>query len=169
MIKDIRIICSLAEATNYFEAGGLYVVVQSLYEQQLKKLKHKEQECAMLRKMLADIDSANVKLHNKIDQLKAENDNLKSLIWWIHIGAEGADKATTEYYENRNTPYEENYWKRIRALQPPTYESKYKLALTEIKGIAEENIRIADLEGLNGVYRRGLAKQILQKISEVIK
>ena len=44
---------------------------------------------------------------------------------------------------------------------------KYKNCLTEIKGIAEENIRIADLEGLNGVYRRGLAKQILQKISEV--
>ena len=39
--------------------------------------------------------------------------------------------------------------------------------LTEIKYIAEENIRIADLEGLNGVYRRGLAEQILQKIDEV--
>ena len=39
--------------------------------------------------------------------------------------------------------------------------------LTEIKAIAEANIRIADLEGLNGVYRRGVAKQILQKISEV--
>ena len=44
---------------------------------------------------------------------------------------------------------------------------KLKNCLTEIKGIAEENIRIADLEGLNGVYRRGLAKQIIQKISEV--
>ena len=39
--------------------------------------------------------------------------------------------------------------------------------LSEIKEIAEANIRIADLEGLNGVYRRGLAKQILQKISEI--
>ena len=43
---------------------------------------------------------------------------------------------------------------------------KLRETLTEIKEIAEENIRIADLEGLNGVYRRGLAKQILQKISE---
>lgn len=43
---------------------------------------------------------------------------------------------------------------------------KFKNCLTEIKEIAEENIRIADLEGLNGVYRRGLAKQIIQKISE---
>ena len=46
---------------------------------------------------------------------------------------------------------------------------KQEQSLTEIKEIAEENIRIADLEGLNGVYRRGLAEQILQKISEVLK
>lgn len=45
---------------------------------------------------------------------------------------------------------------------------KYEQTLAEIKRIAEENIRIADLEGLNGVYRRGLAEQILQKISEVL-
>lgn len=44
---------------------------------------------------------------------------------------------------------------------------KYARVLREIKEIAEENIRIADLEGLNGVYRRGLAEQILQKINEV--
>ena len=37
-------------------------------------------------------------------------------------------------------------------------------SLLEIKDVAEENIRIADLEGLNSVYRRGLAKQILQII-----
>ena len=43
---------------------------------------------------------------------------------------------------------------------------EYKQTLTEIKEIAKENIRIADLEGLNSVYRRGLATQILQKISE---
>ena len=47
--------------------------------------------------------------------------------------------------------------------------AKLKQTLIEIKEIAKENIRIADLEGLNGVYRRGLATQILQKISEVIK
>lgn len=47
--------------------------------------------------------------------------------------------------------------------------NRYKQTLTEIKEIAEANIRIADLEGLNGVYRRGLAEQILQKISEVLK
>ena len=43
---------------------------------------------------------------------------------------------------------------------------KFKKCLTEIKEIAKENIRIADLEGLNGVYRCGLATQILQKINE---
>ena len=46
---------------------------------------------------------------------------------------------------------------------------KLKQTLTEIKEIADENIRIADLEGLNGVYRRGLAKQIIQKCEEVDK
>ena len=44
---------------------------------------------------------------------------------------------------------------------------KLREILAEMKDIAEANIRIADLEGLNGVYRRGLAKQILQKISEI--
>ena len=43
--------------------------------------------------------------------------------------------------------------------------NEYKQTLIRIKEIAEENIRIADLEGLNGVYRRGLAEQILQKIN----
>ena len=46
--------------------------------------------------------------------------------------------------------------------------NRYKQTLTRIKEIADENIRIADSEGLNGVYRRGLAEQILQKISEVL-
>ena len=114
-------------------------------------------------------------LTEQLDQLKAENDNLKSLIWWIHIGVEGADKATTEYYENRNTPYEENYWKRIRALQPPTYESKYKLALTEIKEIAENcciNQATLDCENYDDCTQCGRIsdgegiQQILQKISE---
>ena len=43
--------------------------------------------------------------------------------------------------------------------------NKLATCIEQIKEIAEENIRIADLEGLNGVYRRGLAEQILQKIS----
>ena len=106
-------------------------------------------------------------------ELKAENDNLKSLIWWIHVGAEGADKATTEYYENRNTPYEENYWKRIRALQPPTYESKYKLALTEIKEIVTNFYETGFLRTdddcilINNHLCVETLDKILQKISEV--
>ena len=43
--------------------------------------------------------------------------------------------------------------------------NKLATCIEQIKEIAEENIRIADLEGLNGVYRRGLAEQILQKTS----
>ena len=45
-----------------------------------EQIKAKEQECAMLRKMFADIDSANVKLHNKIDQLKAELEEYKNVV-----------------------------------------------------------------------------------------
>lgn len=44
---------------------------------------------------------------------------------------------------------------------------QYRQTLQEIKEITERNIEIADTEGLSGCYRRGLAKQILQKISEV--
>lgn len=136
-----------------------------------EELKAKEQECEAYKMEAEEGKEINA-------ELKAENDNLKSLIWWIHIGAEGADKATTEYYENRNTPYEENYWKRIRALQPLTYESKYKLVLTEIKEIAthcmkqdicatchnSEKCYIEDEE----IPTYDVCNLILQKISEVI-
>lgn len=54
----------------------------------------------------------------------------------------------------------------LHALEEQKRADKLSKTLIKIKEIAEENIRIADLEGLNGVYRRGLAKQILQKISE---
>ena len=57
------------------------------------------------------------------------------------------------------------YYKQLKRKEQECEE--YKQALDEIKEIAKENIRIADLEELNGTYRRGLAKQILQKISEV--
>ena len=47
-----------------------------------------------------------------------------------------------------------------------SYNKKLSKTITTIKEIAYENIRIADLEGLNGVYRRGLAEHILQVIKE---
>lgn len=107
-----------------------------------------------------DLLKQNEQWQKQVAELKAENYNIKSLIWWVHVGAEGAEKVTTEYYENRNTQYEENYWKRIRALQPSTYESKYKLVLAEIKEIIEK------WEYTASVFE--LEDKILQKISEVI-
>ena len=76
-------------------------------------------------------------------------------------------KADEEYHkEEENTLRKIIKNKEERNIELYKENNKLKQTLTEIKGIAEENIRIADLEGLNGVYRRGLAKQILQKISE---
>lgn len=72
------------------------------------------------------------------------------------------ERISEDEYEDMMTDFPIEGWSN-----DPCGICKYKNCLTEIKGIAEENIRIADLEGLNGVYRRGLAKQILQKISEV--
>ena len=84
-------------------------------------------------------------LYKQLARKTQENEELKKQ---LEASAEWRIKAESlnEKLESRNT--------------------RYRKALEEIKGIAEENIRIADLEGLNGVYRRGLAKQILQKISE---
>ena len=86
-------------------------------------------------------------------------------------------KAYAQRQENQREEYYKEYIKLSQECEELKKKCniytcgicKYKNCLTEIKGIAEENIRIADLEGLNGVYRRGLAKQILQKISEVVE
>ena len=124
-----------------------------------KKWKRKEQECEELKGRLKYIINENkvlkdcttdedidiVALKNYISTLEFSNDQLKDVI---------------KKYEECNKFLVEENGKTYTRLE-------YKLLriLIEIKDIAEENIRIADLEGLNGVYRRGLAEQILQKIS----
>lgn len=77
-------------------------------------------------------------------------------------------EADEEYHkEEENTLRKIIKNKEEKNIELYKENNKLKQTLAEIKEIAEANIRIADLEGLNGVYRRGLAKQILQKISEV--
>ena len=77
-------------------------------------------------------------------------------------------KADEEYHkEEENTLRKIIKNKEERSIELYKENNKLKQTLIRIKEIAEENIRIADLEGLNGVYRRGLAEQILQKINEV--
>ena len=140
-----------------------------------KQLKRKEQECERLKdKLNCCFCNPYVELNNiekqrkcievtecfrrQLDQLKAENENFKSLIYWLHYGAIDAERVISEYYENRNTPYEENFWKRIRALQPCKYESKYKTTLTEVKEIAVACLPCDhNCEGM---------QEILDKISE---
>lgn len=78
-------------------------------------------------------------------------------------------KADEEYYkEEENTLRKIIKNKEERNMELYKENNKFKRTLTEVKEIAEENIRISELEGLNGVYRRGLAKQVLQKINEVL-
>ena len=77
-------------------------------------------------------------------------------------------KADEEYHkEEENTLRKIIKNKEERNIELYKENNKLKQTLAEIKDVAEANIRIADLEGLNGVYRRGLAKQILQKVAEV--
>lgn len=78
--------------------------------------------------------------------------------------------------DNEKIKESRDYYKRIVAGCPEvcedgfclidSYNKKLSKTITAIKEIAYENIRIADLEGLNGVYRRGLAEHILQVIKE---
>ena len=81
-------------------------------------------------------------------------------------GEEYLSPIGASLYEENNNLKEEKAKYYQQTLDVEIQINELLQTLAEIKEIAEENIRIADLEGLNGVYRRGLAKQILQKISE---
>ena len=103
-----------------------------------KQLKAKEQECEELK-------TDNATLFDKAMETRKENTNMQVQLYQL--------KAENKLFR---TCHDNEQEKR----------RKYEQTLTEIKEITKENIRIADLEGLNSVYRRGLATQILQKISE---
>lgn len=111
-----------------------------------KKYVYKHQECEELKTILKDLSCENQKFCYQIKEQTKQLEPFKD-----------------EYFKGLdNVVIAELAKKSIRITAE---NSKLEQTLTEIKEIAEENIRIADSEGLNGVYRRGLAKQILQKIS----
>ena len=126
----------------------------------IEQLKRKEQENKRLKedeKSLLNVIDELQKEKNKwvekyndlgqdFDQLKKNNEELRKCY--------KNNSALLDFEETNTT-------KLVNKVM------KLEQTLIEIKDIAEANIRIADLEGLNGVYRRGLAKQILQKISEI--
>lgn len=111
-----------------------------------KQLKSKEQECEELKKIINEAKNSKLDLKRQNEELQKENERLR----------EEREKA-----KNYNLEYGQ------LLIKATNKNNKLSKTITEIKEIAKENIRIADLEGLNGVYRRGLATQILQKISEV--
>ena len=130
-------------------------------------LKAKEQECEELKNIINEAKNSKLDLKSflvgeavqneyeqQLNQFKAINEELKKTIDDLLHKPEIQDKILWKIDNEK------------LLLSKDTYIYKLEKTLQEIKGIAEENIRIADLEGLNGVYRRGLAKQILQKISE---
>ena len=143
-----------------------------------KQLKRKEQECEELKKELHQIFKEKDGLHLIIDRL-------------LEASGYDTNTASAEDFEDvyENMRYEKQQLDQLKIdkdelekelrqkkmtilmnndhyFEVGQTNKKLKQTLQEIKDIAEENIRIADLEGLNGVYRRGLAEQILQKISE---
>ena len=113
---------------------------------------------------------------DELDQLKAENEELKTMLKDLSYENQKFCYQIEEQTKQLE-PFQDEYFKGLdnvviaelakKSIRITAENSKLKQILAEIKEIAEENIRIADLEGLNGVYRRGLAEQILQKISEV--
>ena len=103
-----------------------------------KKYLRKEKECEKLK-------TDNATLFDKAMETRKENTNMQVQLYQL--------KAENKLFR---TCHDNEQEKR----------RKYEQTLTEIKEITKENIRIADLEGLNSVYRRGLATQILQKIRE---
>lgn len=111
-----------------------------------KQLKRKEQECEELKKIINEAKNSKLDLKRQNEELQKENERLR----------EEREKA-----KNYNLEYGQ------LLIKATNKNNKLSKTITEIKEIAKENIRIADLEGLNGVYRRGLATQILQKISEL--
>ena len=112
-----------------------------------KQLKRKEQECEALQ--MSENEAREI-----IAELKAECKELKEKVKELHQGWIDCDKERN--LQEANSEF------RQRVI------NRYKQTFTGIKEIAEENIRISESEGLNGVYRRGLAEQILQKINEVL-
>ena len=143
----------IKDAPNYPEIGGTFTDFEcNLYSRECKFIERcrykqllcKEKKYEELKKQLIDFMNEehcanSCSLKQQLDQLKVENEHLKN----FYINLLGVKEC------------------EIRELLI------LKQAFAEIKDIAEENIRISELEGLNGVYRRGLAEQILQKISEV--
>lgn len=110
-----------------------------------KQFKRKENELEELRQY-----------HNKCcEEFKKEKQDLIDKYNQLSINFYNGDYCNTEHCSLLKSKEKEC--------------ERLEQTLIQIKEIAEANIRIADLEGLNGIYRRGLAEQILQKISEVLK
>ena len=106
------------------------------------------------------------KLRQQLKRKEQECDELKEKLLRKRAVVEFADCPHYSYGDNTIEPTcTKNFCYDVKSCDHKNIV-KYKQTLAEIKELAEGNIRIADLEGLNGFYRRGLAEQILRKIRE---
>ena len=158
-------------------------IINYLAEYNIKvenQLKAKEQECEELKKELTsfmngDYCANGCSLRQQLDHLKEEKEELKVMLKDLSYENQKFCYQIEEQTKQLE-PFKDEYFKGLdnvaiaklakKSIRITAENSKLEQTLIEIKEIAEENIRIADLEGLNGVYRRGLAEQILQKNSE---
>lgn len=154
MVNEIKKYCEGLDCAICDEKEPcIYKIANELQEELLCK----EQECERLKKEIYELTeevSIDRALFSEIDQLKAELEEYKNVVnklAGMQVILTNEEKMPMLYTNAKDL--------KLKQLSK---------TLIEIKEIAEENMRIADLEGLNGVYRRGLAKQILQKISEVV-
>ena len=137
-------------------------------------MKNKQMKCVK-RESCLHCGSNYCRFVDELEQLKAENEELKTMLKDLSYENQKFCYQIEEQTKQLE-PFKDEYFKGLdnvviaelakKSIRITAENSKLKQTLAEIKEIAEENIRIAELEGLNGVYRRGLAKQILQKISE---
>ncbi len=135
--------------------------------EELKKIINEAKNSKLDLKSFLVSEAVQNEYEQQLDQLNAENESLKESLKMFSSTLDWALKSQVGLYKRQIDSSVPDDWEYEEVLVlVEQYIEKIKRTLAEIKEIAEENIRIADLEGLNGVYRRGLAKQILQTISE---
>lgn len=129
-----------------------------------KQLARKEKECNLLGQYKSSKQASYESMQIEWNKAVSRNKDLLGQVEkWQELVTEL--KEENERLKNELSTYGATGICEVCKDKSVLQNDKYTKVLKDIEEVAEENIRIADSEGLNGVYRRGLAKQILQKIN----
>ena len=148
------------------EYHSLYSLNWDNQERLQKIIKHKEQECKELKKekaeilektgMIETLQGYTVKdieyMEQQLDQLKKENEELKQFLSEEPLALQALQTGYADYKKRSEVFFE--------------MINQYKQTLEEIREIAKEIFKTKDW--VCGAYAANGAKQILQKINEVI-